>query len=213
MINMWNIIFYMITKLYYDLSSDEKNVFIEFLKEAGNETAQSAHGNMWDQNWRVKTNTLMYLLEYTSRFKTRGFYQVVFDGGKVVACGGAYTSDFSNDIAILGARTWIHRDYRHKLISREMLLPKEKEWAINNNHKVITLTFNEYNKNLINLWYRTRLGEQRTARESHHFGFNGVTELQFPVCIQYSKQWILYEKLSDSFDFDWESIRWNNEND
>lgn len=201
----------MITKPYYDLSVDEKNIFIEFLKEASSETTQPAHVNMWDQDWHVKTNTLMYILESTSRFKDSGYYQVMFDGDKVVACGGAYTSDFSSDIAILGARTWIHKDYRHKLISREVLLPKEKEWAVNNNHKVIILTFNEYNKNLIKLWDRTRLGERRGPRESHHFGFGGVTELQFPVCIKYSKQWIIYEKLSNSFEFDWESIRWNNE--
>jgi hypothetical protein len=197
----------MIAKPYYTLTSKERDAFVEFLKEASTETTQPAHINMYDNDWHTKNNTLMYILEYTDRFKNNGFYQVVFDNDKVIASGGAYASDFSKDIAILGTRTWIHKDYRHKLISREQLLPNEKKWAIENGFKIIVLTFNDYNKNLMKLWNRTRLGESRPVRESHHFGFNGVTELEFPVTIQYTKQWVLYEKLDPSFDFDWSVLQ------
>lgn len=197
----------MIAKSYYNLTDSEQDSFIEFLKEASKETLQPAHENMYDIDWQSKNNTLLYILENTTRFKTNGFYQIIFDNDKVVASGGAYTSDFSNDIAILGARTWIHKEYRHKLISREHLLPNQKQWAIDNGFKAIALTFNDYNKNLMTLWHRTRLGESRPNRESRHFGYNGVTELEFPVNIQYTKQWVLYEKLSD-WDFDWSQIEW-----
>lgn len=197
----------MIAKSYYNLTDSEQDSFIEFLKEASKETSQPAHENMYDVDWQSKNNTLLYILENTTRFKTNGFYQIIFDNDKVVASGGAYASDFSNDIAILGARTWIHKEYRHKLISREHLLPNQKQWAIDNGFKVIALTFNDYNKNLMTLWHRTRLGESRPIRESRHFGYNGVTELEFPVNIQYTKQWVLYEKLSD-WDFDWSQIEW-----
>ena len=151
----------------------------------------------------------MYILENTNRFKINGFYQVLFDDDKVIASGGGYASEFSNDIAILGTRTWIQKDHRHKLISREYLLPNEKKWAIENGFKAIMLTFNQYNKNLIKLWYRSRLGESRSIRESRHFGFNGVTEIEFPVTIQFTKQWIIYEKLDEDFCFDWNSIAWH----
>jgi hypothetical protein len=198
----------MITKPYYTLTIKERDQFIEFLKEASTETTQPAHTNMYDNDWHNKNNTLMYILEYTDRFKNNGFYQVVFDNDKVIASGGAYSSEFSDDVAILGTRTWIHKDYRHKLISREQLLPNEKKWAIENGFKIIVLTFNDYNKNLMKLWNRTRLGESRTSRESHHFGYNGVTEVEFLVNIQYTKQYVLYEKLDSSYDFDWETIKW-----
>lgn len=198
----------MISKPYYTLTSKERDQFIEFLKEARPETTQPAHINMYDIDWHNKNNTLMYILEYTDRFKNNGFYQVVFDNDKVIASGGAYASEFSDDVAILGTRTWIHKDYRHKLISREQLLPNEKKWAIENGFKIIVLTFNDYNKNLMKLWNRTRLGESRTSRESHHFGYNGVTEVEFLVNIQYTKQYVLYEKLDPSYDFDWETIKW-----
>jgi hypothetical protein len=197
----------MISKPYYALTNTERDAFVEFLKEAGTETNQPAHVNMYDPDWHNKPNTLLYILEYTDRFKTNGFYQVIFDGDKVVASDGAYASDFSSDVAILGSRTWIRKDYRHKLITREQLLPSSKKWAIDHGFKIIVLTFNDYNKNLMKLWNRTRLGESRTIRESHHFGYNGVTELEFQVTIQYTKQWVLYEKLDLEFDFDWSTIR------
>lgn len=198
----------MITKPYYTLTSTEHEAFVEFLKEAGNETNQPAHINMYDEDWRSKNNTLLYILECTDRFKTNGFYQVVFDGDKVVASDGAYASDFSSDIAILGTRTWIRKDYRHKFITREQLLPSSKKWAIEHGFKAIILTFNDYNKNLMKLWSRIRFGESRTPRESHHFGFNGTTEIEFPVTIQYTKQYALCEKLDPSFNYDWSLIEW-----
>ena len=197
----------MISKPYYTLTIKERDAFVEFLEEASTETNQPAHINMDINDWHNKNNTLMYILEYTDRFKTNGFYQVVFDGDKVVASDGAYASNFSSDVAILGTRTWIHKDYRNKLITREQLLPTSKKWAIEHGFKIIVLTFNDYNKNLMKLWHRTRLGESRTPRESHHFGYNGVTELEFPVTIQYTKQWVLYEKLDPNFDFDWGQLR------
>lgn len=197
----------MISKPYYTLTTTEQYAFAEFLKEASSESTQPAHVNMYDIDWHNKPNTLMYILEYTDRFKNNGFYQVVFDGDKVVASGGAYASDFSSDVAIIGTRTWIHKDYRHKLISREHLLPNEKKWAVENKFKAIALTFNDYNKNLMKLWHRTRLGESRPNRESHHFGYRGVIELEFPVIIQYTKQWVMYEKLDPTFEFDWSSLQ------
>jgi len=198
----------MITKPYYDLTNTERDAFVKFLKEAGAETNKPAHINMYDPDWHTKPNTLLYILEYTDRFKTNGFYQVVFDGDKVVAADGAYASDFSSDIAILGSRTWIRKDYRHKLITREQLLPSSKTWAIDHGFKIIVLTFNDYNKNLMKLWNRTRLGESRTIRESHHFGYNGVTEIEFPVTIQYTKQYVLCENLDPTFNYDWSLIQW-----
>lgn len=197
----------MISKSYYNLTNSEQDSFIAFLKEASKETTQPAHVNMYDDDWINKPNTLLYILEHTDRFKTNGFYQVIFEDDKVIASGGTYISDFSKDVAILGTRTWIHKDHRHKLISREQLLPNEKKWAIERGCSAIILTFNDYNKNLMRLWNRTRLGEVRSKRENHHFGYNGVTELEFPVTIQYTKQWVLIEKLNPSFDFDWASLK------
>jgi hypothetical protein len=192
---------------YSALSTIQRDAFFNFLKEARKETSQPANENMWDDNWTDKDNTLPYLLEYTSRFTTGGKYHVIFDKDKVIGCSGIYTSAFCKDLAIAGTRTWVAKNYRHLSIAREILLPAEKLWAVENKFKAIAICFNDYNKNIIKIWKRVRLGEKRTPRQSHHLFFNGVNEPEFPVIIQYTKQWIMYEKLDPTFDFDWLSIK------
>jgi hypothetical protein len=192
---------------YNELSPYQHNLFFNFLKEAKQETAQPAHGNMWDDNWANNNSTLPYLLENTDRFKIGGKYHIVFDNDTIVGCSGVYTSAFCPELAIAGTRTWIHKDYRNKSIARDILLPAEKTWAIENKFKAIGICFNDYNKNITKIWKRIRFGEKRTPRQSHHMFFNGVNELEFPVTIQYTKQWIIYEKLDPMFEFDWESIK------
>lgn len=191
----------------YSELAHQHTKFLEFLKNASKETTQPAHSNMWDDDWSTKNNTLPYLLEKTDRFKIGGIYHIAFDNDTIVGCSGIYTSAFCPQLAIAGTRTWIHKDYRNKSIARDVLLPAEKAWAIDNNFKAIAICFNDYNKNMPIIWKRIRLGEKRTPRQSHHLFYNGVNELEFPVTIQYTKQWVMYEKIDPSFDFDWNSIR------
>ena len=195
----------MTTIQYQNLTSNQKEIFFDFLREAKKETTQPAHENMWDDDWENKNNTLPYLLEKTDRFNNNGIYNVVFENDIVVACSGIYTSAFCPELAIAGTRTWINKDYRNKSIAREMLVT-EKAWAINHNFKAVGICFNDYNKNLINIWKRIRLGEKRTPRQPHHLFYNGVNELEFPVTIQYTKQWIVYERLDHTWSFDWRLI-------
>jgi len=193
---------------YQSLNDSEKQAFIDFLKDARTETTQPAHENMWDDDWSNKNNTLPYILEYTDRFSNNGIYQVLFDGNKVVASSGAYVSAFCDELAIVGVRTWIRKEYRNLSLAREYLLPIEKAWAIENKLKAIAVSFNDYNKNIATLWKRMRLGENRTPRQSYHMFYNGINEITFPVNIQYTKQWVMYEKLDKSFDYDWSKIKW-----
>jgi hypothetical protein len=192
---------------YYDLNPTQKKLFLDFLKEAKNEISQPAHENMWDDDWKNKTNTLYYILEKTSRFSSQGAYNVLFHGDAVIACSGVYVSSFCSDLAIAGCRTWVKKNYRNLSIPREYLLPIEKAWAIKNKHKAIAISFNDYNKNIIKIWKRIRLGEQRTPRLPHHIFYNGVNEVPYQVTIQHTKQWVLYEKLDPTFNFDWESLK------
>lgn len=192
---------------YRQLSSHQHNVFFDFLCESSKETTQAAHKNMWDDNWENKNYTLPYLLEHTDRFTLNGKYHIAFDGDKVVGCSGIYRSDFCKELAIAGTRTWVAKEYRHLSIAREVLLPAEKAWAIEHNFKAIAICFNDYNKNMTEIWKRVRLGEKRTPRQPHHMFFNGVNEVEFPVTIQYTKQWVMYEELDPNFNFDWATLK------
>lgn len=195
---------------YYDLDQASKEAFYEFLREAYLEKDTPAHVNMWDDNWETNVSTLPYILEKTNRFKF-GLFNVLFNGEEVVACSGVYESDFCNELAIAGVRTWIKEKYRNQNISREFLLPAEKNWAKINGYKAIGLTFNSYNKNLIKTWQKRRLGENRTQRQPYHIFYNNLNVVDFLVTIQYTPQYIIYERLTDSFTFNWDQIKYLDE--
>jgi len=182
--------------------------FFEFCKATTLEVDQPAATNMWHDNWIDKNYTLPYILFKTDRFKNpKGEFFILKHNDLIIGCSGVYISDFNPRIGILGCRTWISNEYRNQSLVRDYLLPAQRDWAKDRNIFAIGLTFNDYNKNLINTWKRVRLGEKRKVRQPYHLFYNNFNEVDFPVTIQYTKQWIIYEKLDPNFDFDWISIQ------
>jgi len=201
----------MIIKNYNYIDQDEKDDFFNFLKSESFEMNQPASINLWADDWESNVHTLPYILTKTKRFDgINGDFFILYDDDKIVACGGVYVSDFSKDIAIAGVRTWVKKDYRHLALNKDYLLVEHKKWAIDKNMKMIALSFNDYNKNIIQIFKRGRLGEKPgriNSREQKNMFYNGLQEVKFPVNIQYTSQWLIYERLDNSFEFDWDIIK------
>ena len=86
------------------------------------------------------------------------------------------------------------------------MFPEQVRWAKHHKYKQIALTFNEYNKNLKNIFLRTGLGVQKNRQEDSLF-YTGVHQVDFPVTIKHTKQWILYQKLDPVWLFDYSTIK------
>jgi hypothetical protein len=184
-----------------------KEQFFDFCNEASLQDDPAAV-NMWADDWQVHSHTLPYILTKSDRYSApAGKFFIVLHDSKIVGCSGIYFSDFNSQLALAGCRTWINKEHRNQSLVRDYLLPAQRGWAIDRNASAVGLTFNDYNKNLINTWKRTRLGEKRPPRQPYHLFYNNFNEVDFPVTIQYTKQWIIYEKLDPNFDFDWISIQ------
>lgn len=191
-------------KLYNDI---DKREFFEFCQQASLDTEQPAHVNMWDKDWEGATHTLPYLLEIEKRFAgNQGQFFVILHDNTIVGCSGIYQSDFSQQICLAGIRSWINKDHRGKFLLGRYLFPEQVRWAKQNNYKQIVLTFNEYNKNLKNIFLRNGFGVQKNRKEDSLF-FTGVHEVDFPVTIKYTKQWVIYQKLDQDWDFDYSQIK------
>lgn len=195
----------------YSYQEFDRGVFYDFLKNESLNSKDPASKNMWDDNFG--THSLPYLLEKTKRFSPgNGDFHILTYNQNVIACAGVYISEFSKTVALAGTRAWVTKEYRNKHILREYLLPEHKLWAINNQCDAVAICFNEYNKNLITVFKRTRFGESSTRvayKESKHLFYNGINEVNFPVKIQNTKQWVLYEILNDQFKFDWGDIEYD----
>jgi GNAT superfamily N-acetyltransferase len=191
-------------------SSVDIPAFERFCQLASLEINQPAAENMWTKDWTHQSHTLMNVLLIQKRFDLeKGSFFVLYDNKNIVACSGIYKSDFCEDLAIAGCRTWINKEYRNKSIPRDLLLPAQKQWAIDNGIRAIALTFNEYNKNIIATFKRTRIGENAERmhnRQSHHLFYSNFNEVGFLVTIKHTPQWVIYERLDSSFEFNWQTI-------
>lgn len=185
----------------------ETESFFKFCKEESLEINQPAAINMWHDDWINQSHTLLHLLLVGNRFsQSNGTFFILYNGDIIVGCSGIYISEISNEIAMAGCRTWITRKYRNLSLVREWFLPAQKEWAMQQKCKAIALSFNEYNKNIIEIWKRSRLGEHRPSRQPFHMFYNNFNQVAFPVNIQHIRQWVIYEKLDQEWDFNWATI-------
>lgn len=193
-------------KTYKELDVLDKDRFLSFINQISTHK-DNASTNMFSRN----KNGLIYILENTNRFSSnQGEFHIIFLDEKIVGCGGVYKSNFSSQISLGGVRTWVDPAFRNKGIIGSHLLPIHKEWAIINNCKIIALSFNEYNKNLISIFKRIRLGETKNRiknRSNKSLFYSNFNEVDFPVTIQYTPQWVIYEKLDETFEFDWATIK------
>lgn len=188
-------------------NKDIEDQFFKFCKEASLQDDPAAI-NMWADDWQSQAHTLPYILVNSNRYSApNGEFFLVMHNSEIVGCSGIYFSEFNSSVALAGCRTWIISEHRNKSLPREVLLPAQKQWAQDRNVGVVGLTFNDYNKTLINTWKRIRLGENRSPRQAHHLFYSNFNEVDFPVTIQYTKQWIIYEKLDPNFDYNWTSIQ------
>ena len=203
-------------KEYRLLTPKEKENFFNFCRESSKEFGQPAAKNMWARNTFVKPWTLGYRLEQSEDFiHPHGNFYVLFEDQNVVACSGVYKSDFDDGIYIASVRSWIHPEYRNKLINKRFFLPEEKRWAVSMGAKIIALSFNDYNKNIIEIFRRNRLGETNSRigkRLPQDLFYNNFNVLEFPVIIRGTKQWVCYETIDVDYEFDWQSIRLTAEN-
>jgi hypothetical protein len=190
------------------LQGDKEKFYSELSKVQ--DTSQ-AFKNVWHNEWYDKPYTLPYILEKTSRFSDNNgeFYSVYIDN-ILAACSGVYKADFDSNIALAGTRTWVNKEFRNKLLLGNVVLPLHKEWAIKNSCKIIALCFNDYNKNIIEIFKRNRLGETNSRiknRTDKNLFYSELVTLGYPVNIQHTRQWVIYERIDLSYSFDWGTIK------
>lgn len=192
-------------------SNVNQQQLFDFLSSEITHTADAAAENTWHSDWQKMPNTLPYILTQTDKFTgDNGEFYLLFDNEKIIAVGGVQLAHFNNKIAVAGIRTWVEKTQRNKMLVAKYLLPAHKAWAVAQGCKQIALTFNQYNRNLAKVFTRIRAGEagdRISKRTSDMMFYNGVTELDFTVCIQYTPQWVIYEQLDPDWQFNWRAIR------
>lgn len=185
-----------------------QNRFLDFCQSAYQLKADPAHVNMWRDNWVNRPETLPYILFKSEKFsQDKGEFFVLEIDGNIEAVSGIYRSEFDEKVAIGGVRSWVNQNYRGKFLIGRYVMPWQVSWAKDNHYKTIALTFNEYNKKLINYFVRSGFGIEKKRNEKSLF-HKGVNVVPFSVKIQNTEQWAIYDKLDTDYEPSWEKIKY-----
>jgi len=192
-----------------DYHITHKDEILEYCRNAFEEKSEPSHVNMWHEDWENVNSTLPYLLYNSSRFSDgNGDIFVLFDNNdNILAVSGVNISEFDNNVALGGVRTWLNKDMRGQFVIGRYLLPIQLKWATEVGCKTVALTFNDYNKRLIPYFARSGFGIQKKRNPGSMF-YNGQHILDFPVTINYTKQWVVYHKIDETYSPDWNSIKY-----
>ncbi len=199
-------------KSFSSLSDKERHIVFEYIKHVALEEAKDlAAVNMWNPDWENDPKTLMYMLCKTDTLTgDNGEYYLIFDElGEVACSAGVYRSEFDKSFGV-ATRLWVRKKYRNLRLGGVTVLKAVRKWCIEHNCKACGLTLNQYNRHIVTVYKRKGVGVSfKPSLKEDEFFYNGITEVDFPVTIKYTKQWVAYEKLDSMYEFDWESIRAN----
>jgi hypothetical protein len=183
-----------------------KKELINFCKTAYHNKKDPAHVNMWHPDWENNSETLLFNIFVSKRLcGATGETFLLWRDDLLIAVSSVYVSSFDSNVAIGGVRSWVVGKYRGDLMIGRYLLPLQYQWAKKRNLKTFMLTFNDYNKKLINIIKRSGFGRVKNRTEEKPF-FYGVHTIDFPVTIQHTKQWIVYDKIDKNYEPNWKKI-------
>ena len=185
-----------------------KDAILNYCKQAYTEKDQPGHANMWHPEWENNSATFPYIVYSSNRFKnSNGIMLLLLDeNDNILGTSGANVSDFDKNVVLGGVRTWLNKELRGQFIMGRHVLPHQLSWATSLGFKTLALTFNDYNKRLLPYFARSGLGIEKKRKPGSLF-YNGQHILDFPVTVNYTKQWVVYHKIDELYQPDWESIR------
>jgi hypothetical protein len=190
----------------YHLTNQTK--ILEYCKHAYSEKTEPSHVNMYSEKWDRDVAVFPYLIYCSDRFRNnQGDMFVLLDNNdNICALSGINISEFDNFVALGGVRTWLNKEFRGKFVVGRYLLPAQLQWAKTNNLKTVALTFNDYNRRLVSCFKRSGFGIAKKRNIDSMF-YNGHHYVDFPVNINYTKQWVVYHKIDELYEPIWDKIR------
>jgi len=167
-------------------------------------------GNYDVNDWENKPHTLLYVFLKTERFnKDQGGLVLLYDNNTLLGVSGYNVSHFNSEVYILGARTLIDKNHRHKLLMSNYFIPIQID-LVKDQAKMVVFLFDQHNKfNLYDIFVSGKLNLflKNKFDEFAHIWHN-LKHVEFPIRIfPNTLHNVLYIKIDENFMFDWEKLR------
>jgi hypothetical protein len=169
-------------------------------------------GNYDVDDWDNKPHTLLYVLFKDNRFNSeRGGLVLIYDNNKLCGISGYNRSTFNSDVYILGARTIIDKEYRHRLLMSSYFIPTQIE-QVRDRAKMVVFIFDK--KNVFNLYDIFTSGKLNLFLKNKYQEFahiwDNLKAVEFPIIIYKGTiHNALYINIDPDYSFDWDSLRAN----
>lgn len=175
---------------------DYKKSLEEICKLSEKDNSVASKNVNW-KDWQNNKSSLMYSIVKKKRFD-KGKFFVLLKDETPIAASGCYISPWSDDIMILGSRTWTNLNDRKKWWQGDYLLPKQFEEAKKLNVKAVVFTFNLYNEWLIKFLKRVKDKKAVTLGNKNSSFYNDLIFLDNVYNINNTKQKIAVKLISCS---------------
>lgn len=171
-----------------------------FCQNSISDTEMKATVNMDFENWQEKPHTLLHAVFIQKRFdhNNRAAYFLLDKENKYIAGSGCYPLATDPNICIIAVRGYTVKKHRSRLVQGKHLLPAQVDFAKQQGFKTMILTVNEYN-----IWFKD--GIEKLSNGLSFLGtkvpkvYEGWKSFEFPVTIQYTKQWCLYKNIDETY--------------
>ena len=100
--------------------------------------------NMDDQRWIHNRESLLNCLYIQKKISP---LFLATDNDKIIGLAGI--EKYNDDVAIIGKRLFILKQYRNQLIHWYQIIKPQIQWCKNNGYKIVIWTHNEYKKILL----------------------------------------------------------------
>lgn len=168
-----------------------------------------------------KSKVENYLIDYF--FYSGNFFNIVknkkvhyvyilYNNNDIVHVSCLRKSNFHENIFILCVRAITNENYRSRGIMLDYIIPLQIEDSKNHKSKMCLLTFNEN--------YKLYIEQNKRLKNKQSFMFGNIENkdlyncfnyVNFPCNIFNTKQWVLYIKLDETFDYDFNNIKYSEE--
>lgn len=182
-------------------STSDKEKLIQFCHEATVDTTMPASVNMSVVDWENSPNTLLHAIFIQKRFDSdnSAAYYMLEEDGKYVAGSGCYPLDSNSLIYLIACRGYTLPKYRGRAHHGFHLLPKQVELAKQNGAHTVMLTFNEYNLRMRDTLEKITSRKRWLGLKMPEIYQGEWHSLEFPITVQYIKQWGVYKHLDTSY--------------
>ncbi len=151
------------------------------------ESSETMRASNWDENFSTWS-----FIKSGEFWLPRGGLWMIYDNGIPLGLSGVY--EYSPDIAVVGARSWISPAYRAKSLLGELVFPEQEKFCREKSYKGMMMTFNLNNQWLPNMILRASAGRALQMGKRNAEFYQGWEETE-PRTIRGTFQRVLWKVL------------------